>query len=136
MDQINNMEALYIGIDIGTTATKAVCFNKQGNVLRQIVKSYEMYHPKPEWSVQKPYEILQTVKKCINEITNGIQPQFISFSAAMQSVIAIGENGKPLTDAILWADNRAQELPKNLKIQIKENTFIKKPEYQFILFLP
>lgn len=109
------MEALYIGIDIGTTATKAVCFDKQGNVLRQIVKSYEMYHPKPEWSVQKPHEILKTVKECINEITNGIQPQFISFSSAMQSVIAIDENGNPLTDAILWADNRATGIAENLK---------------------
>ncbi|WET01855.1 gluconokinase [Flavobacterium sp. YJ01] len=115
MDQINNMEALYIGIDIGTTATKAVCFDKQGNVIRQIAKSYEMYHPKPEWSVQKPHEILQTVKECINEITNGIQPQFISFSSAMQSIIAIDENGKPLTDAILWADNRASGIAGKLK---------------------
>ncbi|WP_426484711.1 gluconokinase [Flavobacterium sp. 2] len=109
------MEALYIGIDIGTTATKAVCFDKQGNVLRQIAKSYEMYHPKPEWSIQKPHEILLTVKECINEITNGIQPQFISFSSAMQSVIAIDENGKPLTDAILWADNRATGIAEKLK---------------------
>lgn len=115
MDQIKNMEALYIGIDIGTTATKAVCFDKKGNVLRQIVKSYSMYHPKPEWSVQKPHEILQTVKECINEITNEIQPQFISFSSAMQSVIAIDENGKPLTDAILWADNRAAGIAEKLK---------------------
>ncbi|CAC9973190.1 carbohydrate kinase [Flavobacterium sp. WLB] len=115
MDQINNMEALYIGIDIGTTATKAVCFDKRGNVLRQIAKSYSMYHPKPEWSVQKPHEILQTVKECIDEITNGIQPQFISFSSAMQSVIAIDENGKPLTDAILWADNRAAGIAEKLK---------------------
>lgn len=74
-----------------------------------------MYHPKPNWSIQKPQEILETVEKCIAEITKDSQPEFISFSSAMQSVIAIDKNGKPLTDAILWADNRAGEIAEDLK---------------------
>ncbi|MFE3870476.1 gluconokinase [Flavobacterium sp. ZS1P70] len=109
------MKKFYIGIDIGTTATKAVCFDKAGNVIRQFTQSYPMYHPKPDWSIQKPNEILAAVIGCIAEITIGINPEFISFSAAMQSIIAIDNNGKPLTDAILWADNRAHSLAEALK---------------------
>ncbi|TDO71074.1 gluconokinase [Flavobacterium chryseum] len=126
MDQIKHMKSLYIGIDIGTTATKAVCFDKQGNVIRQISKSYEMYHPKPDWSVQNPQEILETVKECITEITKDIQPQFISFSSAMQSIIAIDKNGKTLTDAILWADNRAAAIAEKLKNSDKGKHFYQK----------
>ena len=115
MDQIKEMESLYIGIDIGTTATKAICFDAYGNVIRQVSKAYPMYHPKPNWSVQNPQQILETVLDCIKEITKGIQPKFISFSSAMQSIIAIDETGKPLTDAILWADNRASGIAEELK---------------------
>jgi gluconokinase len=120
------MESFYIGIDIGTTATKAICFDLHGNVIRQVSNAYPMYHPKPDWSVQNPQEILQTVIDGIAEITNGIQPQFISFSSAMQSIIAIDETGKPLTDAILWADNRANSIAEKLKNSDKGKHFYQK----------
>lgn len=120
------MESLYIGIDIGTTATKAICFDVHGNVIRQVSYSYAMYHPKPNWSVQNPQEILETVLNCITEITNGIQPEFISFSSAMQSIIAIDETGKQLTEAILWADNRAIEIADELKNSKKGKHFYQK----------
>ncbi|MEO7978796.1 gluconokinase [Flavobacterium sp.] len=126
MDQIKEMESLYIGIDIGTTATKAICFDVHGNVVRQVSNSYPMYHPKPNWSVQNPQEILETVLKCIKEITKGIQPEFISFSSAMQSIIAIDETGKPLTDALLWADNRASGIAEELKNSEKGKHFYQK----------
>lgn len=126
MNQIKNSQSFYIGIDIGTTATKAVCFDLDGKVIKQLSHYYPMYHPKPDWSVQNPQEILETVLKCISEITNGIEPQFISFSAAMQSIIAIDETGKPLTDAILWADNRANEIAEKIKKSEDGKRFYKK----------
>ncbi|PWB27650.1 gluconokinase [Flavobacterium sp. HTF] len=125
MDQIKT-DKFYIGIDIGTTATKAVCFDVDGNVIKQISHSYAMHHPKPNWSIQYPQEILDTVLRCINEITAGINPQFISFSAAMQSIIAIDEAGKPITDAVLWADSRADTIVENLKQTNKANDFYQK----------
>lgn len=126
MDQIKNAASYYIGIDIGTTATKAVCFDLDGNVVNQLSHSYPMYHPKPNWSVQKPEVILETVLRCIKEITKEIQPEFISFSSAMQSIIAIDKNGKPLTDAILWADNRADSISDKLKNTEKGRIFYQK----------
>ncbi|QOG04802.1 gluconokinase [Flavobacterium sp. MDT1-60] len=120
------MESFYIGIDIGTTATKAICFDIHGNVIKQVSNAYPMYHPKPDWSVQNPQEILQTVLDCIAEITKGIQPQFISFSSAMQSIIAIDETGNPLTDAVLWADNRANTIAEKIKNSEKGKHFYQK----------
>ncbi|TRX24832.1 carbohydrate kinase [Flavobacterium franklandianum] len=101
------MEQSYIGIDIGTTATKAVCFDKMGNIIRQFSKEYSIYHPEFNWSIQKPAEILTAVLECIQEITKDSTPEFISFSSAMQSIMVIDETGIPISDAMLWADNRA-----------------------------
>ena len=130
------MEQFYIGIDIGTTATKAVCFDKTGKVIRQFTQSYPMYHPKPDWSIQKPNEILAAVLECIQEITKGIQPQFISFSSAMQSIIAIDNTGKPITDAILWADNRAHSLAEALKESEQGERFYQKTGIPIHTFSP
>lgn len=109
------MSHFYIGIDIGTTATKAVVFDTSGKVVREVPKGYEMYHPKADWSVQKIDEVLNAVLSCIREITEGIQPEFISFSSAMQSILMIDQDENPLSDAILWADNRASGLAESLK---------------------
>lgn len=130
------MEQFYIGIDIGTTATKAVCFDKIGKVIRQFTQSYPMYHPKADWSIQKPDEILEAVLGCIQEITKGIQPQFISFSSAMQSIIAIDSDGKPLTDAIIWADNRAHSLAEALKKSEQGKNFYQKTGIPIHTFTP
>lgn len=120
------MESFYIGIDIGTTATKAVCFDINGKVIRQFSHSYPMYHPKPDWSVQKPNEILDAVLACIAEITKGIKPEFISFSSAMQSIIAVNKDGNPITDAVLWADNRSHTWAEKLKNSKQGKDFYQK----------
>nr|WP_315164692.1 gluconokinase [uncultured Flavobacterium sp.] len=120
------MESFYIGIDIGTTATKAICFDINGKVIRQFSQSYPMYHPKPDWSVQKPDEILDAVLACIAEITKGIKPEFISFSSAMQSIIAVNKDGNPITDAVLWADNRSHAWAEKLKNSEQGKDFYQK----------
>ncbi|MFV8325717.1 gluconokinase [Flavobacterium sp. ZS1P14] len=130
------MRQFFIGIDIGTTATKAVCFDKTGKVIRQFTQSYPMYHPKPDWSIQKTNEILASVLLCIEEITKGIQPEFISFSSAMQSIMAIDTTGKPLTDAILWADNRAHALAEALKESEQGALFYQKTGIPIHTFSP
>ncbi|MDR6562031.1 MULTISPECIES: gluconokinase [unclassified Arcicella] len=109
------MSHFYIGIDIGTTATKAIVFTNEGKIIQQYSKEYDMYHPKSDWSIQKPSDILEAVLECIEKLTENINPYFISFSSAMQSLIAVDEKGNPLTDVILWADNRASAEASELK---------------------
>jgi len=130
------MENTYIGIDIGTSATKAVCFDRSGNVVRQCSRSYEMKHPQPDWSVQNPELILVAVRECIQEITLDNTPEFISFSSAMQSCIAIDQDGIPLTEAMLWADNRAHDMAVLLKVSEKGQTFYAKTGIPIHSFSP
>ncbi len=103
----------YLGIDIGTTATKAVAFSDTGAVLAIESVQYHMQHPQPGWSEQDPNEILEGVINCINKVVRSLEPKepaFLSFSAAMHSVLAIDENWEPLTPSIIWADNRAADI--------------------------
>ncbi len=107
----------YIGIDIGTTSAKTVAFSRQGEIIASKNTGYKIYHPAQHQSEQKPGEILEAVIEGILSVTGSLkndEPAFISFSAAMHSILAVNENCEPLTDCIIWADNRAGAIAKAL----------------------
>jgi len=108
----------YLGIDIGTTSVKAVAFSGRGEVLAKQAVQYGMQHPQPAWSEQDPHEIEQAVTASINHIIASLapaRPLLLSFSAAMHSLLAVDATGRPLTNCIIWADNRAAEIAGSLR---------------------
>jgi gluconokinase len=108
----------YLGIDIGTTSSKAVAFSDSGEAIANYSFPYPMHHPQPGWSEQDPEEIFQAVISAINKVLQTLTPNlplFISFSAAMHSVIAIDEKGNSLTPCIIWADNRSDLIAQKLR---------------------
>src|SRR4051812_14941318 len=110
--------AYYLGIDIGTTSTKAIAFSETGEVIASTSNGYEMYYPQSGRMEQNPDEILAAVITGINGVYQKLSPaapDFICFSAAMHSLIAIDENCNLLTQCIIWADNRADKLAESLK---------------------
>ena len=109
----------YIGIDIGTTSTKAVAFSENGDVIARETIGYAILHPQANFSEQHPDEILEAVVESIGKITaalGGNSPVFISFSAAMHSLLAVDEHVQALTNCIIWADNRAAEIGDDLRL--------------------
>lgn len=105
----------FTGIDIGTTSTKGVVFDISGKVLAQKSVAYEMFHPKPNWSVQNPDDIYIAVTECLAFLDKRSLLETLSFSSAMHSIMAVDIDGKPLTNLIVWADNRAIEIGSALK---------------------
>lgn len=99
----------FIGIDIGTTATKGVAFDAAGHVVGYRSVHYDMIHPQPGWAEQEPEALWQAVLTCLDDLVGklGEGCQLIAFSAAMHSLMAVDAAGTPLTNFILWADNRA-----------------------------
>ena len=116
----------YLGIDIGTTSSKAIAFSVTGEVIASCSFDYEMNHPQPNRSEQNPNEIFEAVLKGIEKVVNEMSrqlPVFISFSAAMHSVIAVDEKGKLLSQCIIWADNRADIIAEKLRNSEKGRRF-------------
>ncbi|WP_454193226.1 gluconokinase [Paenibacillus sp. Marseille-Q7038] len=117
------MKSYMIGIDIGTTSTKAVLFEKNGMVVAKASEEYPLLTPVPDSAVQNPNEIMSavihTVKAVMSE--SGILPEqvlFASFSSAMHSLIAMDASGLPLTPCITWADNRSNVWARKLKEEL------------------
>ena len=118
----------FLGIDIGTTAVKAVAFSANGKLLGEQSRSYLMLHPEPDRSEQDPEEILQAVFTCVENILQvfGYPPKLVSFSAAMHSLMAVDEKGIPISKCIIWADNRAAAIAARIRKEQREKTFYQK----------
>lgn len=114
------MHKYSIGIDIGTTSTKAILFNDSGEVLEEASEGYLLLTPEPKTAEQNPDEIVAAVKAATRTVIQqtNLMPEkikFLSFSAAMHSLIALDEAGKPLTASITWADQRSEKQARQLK---------------------
>ena len=124
------MQAI-IGVDIGTTNTKALVFTKQGMAIATANAHYPHISPKPGQDEIDPQLILDAVVSVIKEVFGKVGSEVdivgIGFSSAMHSLMAVDQEAKPLTNLITWADRRAAQKAdeiKNTKIgnQIYEQT--------------
>lgn len=109
-----------IGVDIGTTSTKAVLFTESGEVVAQGNVGYPLHTPTPLIAEQDPDQIFEAVLGSVRKVMeeSGIPPEqvlFVSFSSAMHSVLAVDKGGSPLTQCMTWADNRGAKWSEKLK---------------------
>ncbi|MHB1131115.1 MAG: FGGY family carbohydrate kinase, partial [Chloroflexota bacterium] len=109
-----------IGLDIGTTGCRAVVFNETGQVYASASCNYPLLVPHPGYGEQEPDVIVTAVvcalKAAVAEAALGPNDVAgIGVSAVMHSMIALGRDGEPLTNAWTWVDTRAAEIAEQLK---------------------
>lgn len=105
-------QQVVMGIDLGTTSTKAVIFNRSGVQLGRAAVEYPLLTPLPAWAEQSPDSILEAVITSVGQAlakagkarSNLVA---VGFSSAMHSIIAVDSSGRYLTNSITWADNRS-----------------------------
>lgn len=107
-----------MGVDIGTSSTKAVLFNERGEVICREATHYELVTDETGKAEESPTEIFEAVITSIQGVMKGIDKtelRGISFSSAMHSLIMVGADGELLTECITWADGRSSEALENIK---------------------
>src|ERR1700744_6356200 len=107
-----------IGIDIGTTNTKAVAFTDRGEVLGSAGAGYAVFTDASGQHELDPERLLEAVVLALADVRrqvagNGLAG--ISFSCSFHSLIAVDEGGAPLTRAMTWADLRPSPQARVLK---------------------
>ncbi|MDN7228412.1 gluconokinase [Planococcus liqunii] len=113
-------KSYYLGVDIGTTSTKAVLFDRGGTVKGSETVFYPLHTPNQIVAEQDPEEIFRAVLNSVKEVIrkSGIPAhalKLVAFSAAMHSLMAVGKEGKLLTQSITWADTRSAKQAKKIK---------------------
>ncbi|HAJ70273.1 MAG: gluconokinase [Alkalibacterium gilvum] len=110
-----------IGIDIGTTSTKAVLYDENLTVKDSAIQAYPTFRKEKNMAEQDPKMIVHAVLSVLKTIVDDCEEiksmiKTVSFSSAMHSVMLIDQKGNPLTPLYTWADNRSNEtLQKTLK---------------------
>jgi len=103
-----------IGIDLGTSAVKALLVNREGKVAAEASRSYPLFHEHSGWSEQRPDDWVEATYEVLRELasSSGVEPEAIeglSFSGQMHGLVLLDENGNPVRNAILWNDTRTTE---------------------------
>ncbi|GAA1217279.1 FGGY-family carbohydrate kinase [Rhodoglobus aureus] len=106
------MSTYTIGIDIGTTGTKAVLFDVEQGIIAQASRDATLFSEHAGYAEADTRQWYTNVVESIQEIlsTRAISPEkvvAISTSGMVPAVVALDANGVPLRRAILQNDARA-----------------------------
>jgi glycerol kinase len=128
------MEKKYIlAFDQGTTSSRAIIFNHNGEIVKIAQKEFNQYYPKPGWVEHDPMEIWGSQSGVAREVleTAGIRPEEIAAIGITNqretTVIWDKNTGKPIYNAIVWQCRRTSEICEELKKRgledyIRDNT--------------
>ncbi|MEO6959637.1 MAG: gluconokinase, partial [Burkholderiaceae bacterium] len=120
---MNPPRSYIIGVDIGTTSTKAVIFDDDGQVAAKHHIDYPLLTPLPSAAEQDPEQIYRAVIASIKNVIacsriDAARISCVSFSSAMHSLIAVDKQGRPITQCITWADNRSAQWADRIKREL------------------
>jgi xylulokinase len=93
-----------VGIDVGTTAVKAIAVSPSGEVLERVEREYPLSTPQPGWSEQDPEDWVRASKSALAELSGDMEA--VGFSGQMHGLVCLDKAGTVLRPAILWNDQR------------------------------
>src|SRR5262249_41075689 len=103
-----------LGIDQGTTATKALVLNESG-VIRQLgALQHQQYYPQPGWVEHDGEELLTNIRATID--TAGIEIDAVGIANQGETVLAWdATTGRAIHHAIVWQDTRSAPMIDRLR---------------------
>ena len=103
---------MYLGIDVGTSAVKALLIDENSVPLAEADVPLSVSSPHPFWSEQNPADWWDATLKAIDALQREnpaaiAATRAIGLSGQMHGATLLGSDDKPLRPAILWNDGRA-----------------------------
>jgi xylulokinase len=103
--------SITLGIDVGTSGTKALAIDARGAILASATAEYPCSHPRPGWSEQDPEMWWDATIKTIGAVLDraglkAADAKGIGLSGQMHGSVFLDEDGHVLRPALLWNDQR------------------------------
>jgi len=111
----NQKMPILLAIDQGTTSSRAILFDRSGNVLGRAQRELPQSFPQPGWVEHDAERIWQDVRACVRQV-------LAEQSLSARDIAALGitnqrettvlwerASGRPLHPAIVWQDRRTAE---------------------------
>jgi len=112
---MSNSDKFILALDQGTTSSRAIIFNHNGQIISSAQKPFEQIFPKPGWVEHDANEIWSTQAGVAAEAVakaglNGRNIAAIGITNQRETTIVWDRNtGKPLYNAIVWQDRRTSK---------------------------
>ena len=110
-----------LALDQGTTSSRAILFDRQGNIVSSAQKEFRQIYPQPGWVEHDPQEIWSTQAGVAAEAMtrvglNGTAVTAIGITNQRETTIVWDrETGKAIYNAIVWQDRRTAAFCDQLK---------------------
>lgn len=105
-----------LALDQGTTSSRTILFDLQGNIVAQAQKEFAQHYPRSGWVEHDPNEIWHSQVHTLQQVL-AAQPDKSSKIAAVgitnqreTTLLWRKDTGAPLYNAIVWQDRRSEEL--------------------------
>jgi sugar (pentulose or hexulose) kinase len=119
---------LLLGLDVGTTATKALLLDRSGDEVASASCGYGLITPQDGWVEQEPEELWRGVVTACRSVQAraGISGRAgdpgrivaIGLSSQGGTTIPVGASGLPIHNAFSWMDQRAHEQGRRMREQV------------------
>ncbi|HEY0072015.1 MAG TPA: xylulokinase [Chloroflexia bacterium] len=102
---------LLLGVDTGTSGSKAVLIDEDGAVLASATGDYPMHTPRPLWAEQDPRDWWTATVSAIRQVlqTSGAKGEDVAgvgLTGQMHGLVLLDEAGEVLRPCIMWNDQR------------------------------
>jgi xylulokinase len=105
------MAAYLLGIDVGTSGSKAILIDAAGAVKASVTTEYPLYTPQPLWAEQNPSDwwaaTVSSIKRVLQE--EGVKPADVAgvgLTGQMHGLVLLDAQGEVLRPCIMWNDQR------------------------------
>lgn len=113
-------EKFIMALDQGTTSSRAILFNHQGQIVETAQREFEQFFPKPGWVEHDANEIWTSVLACIAEVlrkadVNPSQVAGIGITNQRETTVVWDKNtGRPVYKAIVWQSRQTADICNEL----------------------
>ena len=116
-------EKYIMALDQGTTSSRAIIFDKRGNIVAKAQNEFTQYYPEHGWVEHDPMEILfsqvSAILTCLRQ--EKVDPKDIAgigiTNQRETTVVWDKKTGKPVYNAIVWQCRRTADTCEELKAQ-------------------
>ena len=115
------MKKYILALDQGTSSSRAIVFDHDGNPLAVSQKEFTQHFPQPGWVEHDPEEIWESEKEVMLEVLSkgGYSNDDIAAIGITNqretTIVWDAETGRPVYNAIVWQDRRTSEYCDSLK---------------------
>ena len=107
------MSEFVLALDQGTTSSRAIVFNKAGEIVSVGQYPYEQIYPQPGWVEHDPEAIWETERMAAAEALNFANVPIAAIGITNQretTIVWEKSTGRPIYNAIVWQCRRTAEI--------------------------